>query len=73
MSLTLLLRSTAKLKAATKYHSYGGLHRADIWNCLARLTQYGLVTREKLITIRQASQQEIDAAAIYEAGGYLHH
>ncbi|KAI0997130.1 hypothetical protein K3495_g11057 [Podosphaera aphanis] len=57
------MHSTAECKAHTKCRNCGGPHRSDSRNCLARPTRSGPVTKEQLVTIRQASQREFAAVA----------
>ncbi|KAI1005857.1 hypothetical protein K3495_g2362 [Podosphaera aphanis] len=57
------MHSTAECKAHTKCRNCGGPHRSDSRSCLARPTRSGPVTKEQLITIRQASQREFAAVA----------
>ena len=57
------MHSSAECKASSKCRNCGGPHRSDSRSCLARPTRSGPVTKEQLITIRQASQREFAAAA----------
>ncbi|KAI0993503.1 hypothetical protein K3495_g14682 [Podosphaera aphanis] len=57
------MHSSAECKAPSKCRNCGGPHRSDSRSCLARPTRSGPVTKEQLITIRQASQREFAAVA----------
>ncbi|KAI1002490.1 hypothetical protein K3495_g5711 [Podosphaera aphanis] len=57
------MHSTAECKDHTKCRNCGGPHRSDSRSCLARPTRSGPVTKEQLVTIRQASQREFAAVA----------
>lgn len=57
------MHSSTECKAATRCRNCGGPHRSDSRDCLARPSRSGPVTKEQLITIRQASQREYHAVA----------
>ncbi|KAI0994607.1 hypothetical protein K3495_g13574 [Podosphaera aphanis] len=57
------MHSSAECKAHAKCRNCGGPHRSDSRSCLARPTRSGPVTKEQLVTIRQASQREFAAVA----------
>ncbi|KAI1007794.1 hypothetical protein K3495_g449 [Podosphaera aphanis] len=57
------MHSTAECKAHTKCQNCVRLHRSDSRSCLARPTRSGPLTKEQLVTIRQASQREFAAVA----------
>ena len=57
------MHSTSDCKAHTKCRNCGGPHRSDSRSCLARPTRSGPVTKEQMVTIRQASQREFAAVA----------
>ncbi len=57
------MHSSDECKAHTNCRNCGGPHRSDSRSCLARPTRSGPVTKEQLVTIRQASQREFAAVA----------
>ena len=57
------MHTSAECRAHTKCRNCGGPHCSDSRSCLARPTRSGPVTKEQLVTIRQASQREFAAVA----------